>query len=255
MRPKYITATRWASWRTTARSWAMNRNARRRRRCSSASRLSTCACTETSSAETGSSQTTRGGADAGARVVPGSDPPPVKGPGARGGNPPPGQQPVDLEALRHRRARGHPRIERAVGILKDQLHPAPEPAERGGAGGEDVHAVEPDRPGRGGGEAEDGPADRGLARARLAHQPEGLARGEVEAHPVDRVHHGAGTPGEAAGGVPLDEVADLEERRRHGCFTASQQRAEWSAATSATGGTSEAQRASASVDRIGKRHA
>ena len=37
--------------------------------------------------------------------------------------------------------------------------------------------------------AQHGPADRGLARARLADQTEGLALAYLEADPVDRLHH------------------------------------------------------------------
>ena len=37
-------------------------------------------------------------------------------------------------------------------------------------------------------QAEDRQRRDGLARARLPHDPERLARGEVEAHVVDRVH-------------------------------------------------------------------
>ena len=55
--PRYITATRWQKCRTTARSCAMNTNARPSSRCSARSRLMTCAWIDTSSAETGSSAT------------------------------------------------------------------------------------------------------------------------------------------------------------------------------------------------------
>ena len=70
MRPRYITATRSASCSTSARSWAMNSIARPSWRCRSASRLTICARTETSSADTGSSHTMNFGSTESARAMP-----------------------------------------------------------------------------------------------------------------------------------------------------------------------------------------
>ena len=56
MRPRYITAMRLLTWRTTARSCAMKGRSSPSRSCSSWNRLTTCAWIDTSSAETGSSQ-------------------------------------------------------------------------------------------------------------------------------------------------------------------------------------------------------
>ena len=70
MRPRYITAMRWLMCRITARSWLTNRKARPYSSCRSISRLRTCACTETSSAETGSSATMISGRTASARAMP-----------------------------------------------------------------------------------------------------------------------------------------------------------------------------------------
>src|SRR5437764_379319 len=53
--PTYMTATRSEMWRTTDRSWAMNRYVRLNWPCSSSSRLMTCAWIDTSRAEIGSS--------------------------------------------------------------------------------------------------------------------------------------------------------------------------------------------------------
>src|SRR3954453_8098557 len=55
MRPRYMTATRSHTWRTTDMLCATNSIVRPSRARRSASRLSTVACTDTSSAETGSS--------------------------------------------------------------------------------------------------------------------------------------------------------------------------------------------------------
>ena len=59
--PRYMTAIRSEMCRTTARSCAMKRYVRLKSRCSSSSRLTICAWIETSSAETGSSQTMKSG--------------------------------------------------------------------------------------------------------------------------------------------------------------------------------------------------
>ncbi len=69
MRPRYITPTRSAMWCTTARLCEMNRNVRPSSRCRRRMRLSTCACTDTSSAEVGSSQTRNAGLPASARAI------------------------------------------------------------------------------------------------------------------------------------------------------------------------------------------
>ena len=67
MRPRYITAIRSLTWRTTERSCAMNRYATPSSRWSSRMRLITCACVETSRELTGSSHTTSSGLIASAR--------------------------------------------------------------------------------------------------------------------------------------------------------------------------------------------
>jgi hypothetical protein len=54
-RPRSMTSVRQVAWRTTARLWLMSSSARPRRSRASSTRFSTCACTETSSAEVGSS--------------------------------------------------------------------------------------------------------------------------------------------------------------------------------------------------------
>ena len=54
-RPRYITATRSQRYSTIDRSWVMNRHEKPSSACRSRSRLRIAACTETSSADTGSS--------------------------------------------------------------------------------------------------------------------------------------------------------------------------------------------------------
>ena len=62
--------TRSEMWRTTFRSWAMKTYVSPNSCCRSLSRLRICACTDTSSAETGSSQTISFGLTASARATP-----------------------------------------------------------------------------------------------------------------------------------------------------------------------------------------
>ena len=68
--PRYITAIRSETWRTTERSWATNTNVSRSSSWSASSRLMTCAWIETSSAETGSSSMISFGSRASARAIP-----------------------------------------------------------------------------------------------------------------------------------------------------------------------------------------
>ena len=65
-----ITATRCVRCSTMARSWLMNSNAMPNSSCRSTSRLMICAFTDTSSAETASSQMIRSAPGASARAIP-----------------------------------------------------------------------------------------------------------------------------------------------------------------------------------------
>ena len=67
--PRYITATRSLMLFTTARSWAMKIRVNPSRALRSSSRLSTWACTLTSSADTGSSQMISVGSSTSARAI------------------------------------------------------------------------------------------------------------------------------------------------------------------------------------------
>ena len=68
--PRYMTATRSETWRTTFRSCAMKRYVRPNSSCRSSSRFRICAWIDTSRAETGSSATTSRGVVASARAIP-----------------------------------------------------------------------------------------------------------------------------------------------------------------------------------------
>jgi hypothetical protein len=94
---------------------------------------------------------------------------------------------VDDERLADDGAHGHPRVQRRVGVLEDDLEVAPERAERPLVHGRDVLALEPDLAGRRLDEPQDAAARRRLPASRLAHEPERLAGVDLEGHPVDGV--------------------------------------------------------------------
>ena len=115
---------------------------------------------------------------------------------------------VDAEPFLDDLADGQPRRERAVGILEDDLHL------RGGAAGArprealELAAAGTDRP-LAPEEAQEGEAERGLARAALADDADrpALADGDADAvHGLDVIHRAA----EHAG---LDREPDLDARR------------------------------------------
>jgi hypothetical protein len=76
-------------------------------------------------------------------------------------------------------------VERAVGVLEHDLQVGAEPASAGAGSGEDVLAVERDRPCRGRHESQHRARDRRLARSRLADQTHRLARPDRERDVVD----------------------------------------------------------------------
>src|SRR5262249_30181889 len=80
----------------------------------------------------------------------------------------------------------HPRVQRAVGILKHRLNLAAIAREVGPAEVPDLDAVEEQGPGGRALEEQEEAGQRGLARSRLADDPERLALGHLDAHAVDR---------------------------------------------------------------------
>ena len=120
---------------------------------------------------------------------------------------------VDLHRVADDRAHPLARVERRVRILEDHLHLAPQRSQRARAEIADVPAVEDDPARRRLVEADDRPAERRFAAARLADETERLALPHGEADVVDRVD-----PRDLALQQPLadrevlDEVRDLEER-------------------------------------------
>src|SRR5216683_937123 len=155
------------------------------------SRFSTCAWMDTSSAETGSSATSRGVALL-----------------------------VDRERLLDDAPHAHPRIERAERILEDDLHALARGPELVGGERDKVPALEADVPRAWLDQPQDEPPRRGLATTRLADEPQRLTRLEREAHTVHGPDHAAppGEPGPAHGEL-LGEPLHLQERCRHHATT------------------------------------
>src|SRR6266446_3535678 len=159
----------------------------------------TCACTETSRAETGSSQMIRLGCNADAlalaagkfvreaveRVLPQAH---LEG---ECGDPVPqlvaaGDAVID-QRLADDVADPEPRVERGVGVLKDDLELAPVGPHLMAAEAVDALALDADLARGRVEQFEDRLARGGLAAAALANQTQGLARGDVEGDAVDRV--------------------------------------------------------------------
>ena len=217
--PRYITATRWARNSTAARSWVMNRQAKPSSDCSRPIRLSTAACTDTSSAEVGSSATS---SDGRGRQRPGeADPLPLAAgelvrvaPADLGPQPDLVEQrvhpagalgrradPVQPQRLADDLGHGHPRVQRRRRVLEDDVEVAAAAAAAAAATSWEMSVPlirtvplgERLQPGH-------AAAERALAAAGLADQPEHLAGRDGEAHAVDR-------PDRAE---VLDQVDDLQ---------------------------------------------
>ncbi len=159
-----------------------------------------------------------------------------------------GHQP---QPLGDQRAHRHPRVEGRVGILEDHLHLGADrlegaALERGDFRAAEAHAT------RGGVEqAHYQPPGGRLAAAALAHQAEGLAGPQVEAHAVDRVDHPALAEQAAAEFEVLGEVLHPQEfvAHRSASCRCSQQAAAWVEPRAKPGGRSRSHGAKASGQR------
>ncbi len=109
-------------------------------------------------------------------------------------------------------AGGEARIERRVGVLEHDLHAAAMLPHLRRREARDVDAAEHDAARRRLDELEHQAADRGLAAARFADEPERLPAPDREADAVDRLHHAAAAPQQPADNREmLDEALDLED--------------------------------------------
>ena len=143
-----------------------------------------------------------------------------------------GREPDHLQQLAHllaellaaapvhaQRLADHPpdrvaRVQRGVRVLEDHLHPLPQRPQLALAHVRDVGAVEEDRAAGGLVQAQQRPADRRLAAARLADEPERLAALDRQRDAVDRLHV-ADVPvhdDPAPDREPDLEILDLDER-------------------------------------------
>ena len=102
-------------------------------------------------------------------------------------------QAVDREAVRDLRADLPARIEARIGVLEDDLHAPPEPAQRRRVRLDEIDAVEDDVAGTGRDEAEQQTADRALARPTLAHEADSLVLADRQVDICDSLH-GATAP-------------------------------------------------------------
>ena len=146
----------------------------------------------------------------------------VAGGKARGLQPHPGEQAagaLDGLALRHtvhprpegdRALDGHARVEGGVAVLEHHLGLRPEIAQ-GQRPAADALSVEQQVAGIVGDQAHDEPGRGGLAAARFADDPEGLALQDLEIDAVHRPHHGLGGAEALLHREMLHEAVDGEE--------------------------------------------
>ena len=101
--------------------------------------------------------------------------------------PAPAGHPVHEERLADDVPAGHAGVQRGDGILEDQLHVAPHLSQRLALEGDEVLALEQDRPGCRLVELQNAAARRGLAAAAFPDEAEGLPLLHVEADVVHRL--------------------------------------------------------------------
>ena len=110
---------------------------------------------------------------------------------------------MQAQRLAHDAADGHPRVERAGGVLEHDRDRAPVGPHRAARQMADVGAGEAHDPGRWLEQSHDQAAHCRLARAALADECDDLSRVDAQRDPVDRAHRAE----------VLDEVLDLADRR------------------------------------------
>ena len=125
---------------------------------------------------------------------------------------------VNDERLLDDRADAHPRIQRRVRILEDDLEVPARAAQFAGRELPDVQLLEPDLARRRLDQPQHAPPGRRLAAPGLADEAERLAGRDGEAHVVDGPHRRRLAEQRPARRKLLDEVLDLDERR-HEVFT------------------------------------
>jgi hypothetical protein len=133
-------------------------------------------------------------------------------------------EPVDPDAFGDRGAHRHPRVERAVRVLKDDLHPAAHLPERDPIQREEIAPLE-----HGGSrgrllQPENGAAYGRFPASRFAHQPQRFPVLHVERHAVHRPDRVRPRAEQAAGVVVLHQIAHLQHAHGTSPCSASQHR-------------------------------
>ncbi len=124
-------------------------------------------------------------------------------------------EPVDRERLADRVADLHPRVERAVGILEDDLEVAAAAAQLFALEREQVGAAEVQGPFVRFDQPDQDPPERGLAGAGLADQADDLGGHHVEVDTIDGVERRCpGTEQTAARPEALRQATRTDERVR-----------------------------------------
>ena len=115
------------------------------------------------------------------------------------------------QRLGHQVAHGHPRVERAVGVLKDDLQVPAKFPERASVRCAYVAAVKHDASGRGRYEPKHAASDGRLAASRLTDEAESLTLADAERNAVDCFYDsdGASQDGAASDREVLDEILDV----------------------------------------------
>jgi hypothetical protein len=117
--------------------------------------------------------------------------------------------PVDLERRADDLADPFARVQGRVRVLEDDLQLAPKRAQVALRELRDVLAAERDPAVRQGQQADEAAPEGGLSAARLADEPEGLSRPDLQRDVVDRMH---------ARDLALDQDAALDREVLHHVF-------------------------------------
>jgi len=122
---------------------------------------------------------------------------------------------VDHEPLGHDVADPHAWVERGERILEDDLHVLAQPLGTPAVLARDLLALEPDLAACGRHQADQRPPQGRLAAARLAHEADRFAGGDLEVDTIDRVNLGDDALEDALADRKVGlQVADLDQRFR-----------------------------------------
>ena len=124
-----------------------------------------------------------------------------------------GPDPMDDHRLGQHLLDAHPWIEGAERVLEDDLHAAAQGAQLVAGQVRDVLSVKADPATGGLDQPQCEPTQRGLARARLTDQTQGLTTADGEGHAVDCSYHPAGPAGVAGGPARQQRTVRSSTRR------------------------------------------